>query len=265
LIFGMKQVMRYEEKRVLISGGARGIGLAAAQAFAAEGASVHILARSQSVMETAQAIREEGGKSTGHVGSVADETFCRKLIAGIETMDGPVDILVNAAAIFGPGGPFAEIDLAGFGEALQTNLMGTCNLMRWTLPGMTARGFGRIVNFAGGGAAYSYPQFTPYAASKAAIVRLTETIADEIEVPDVTVNVITPGSVATDMQKEVIRRGGEIRTVTSIEEPVQLILYLASADASHITGRFIHVRDDYRNPDLFQAEQMLKLRRIERR
>lgn len=199
------------------------------------------------------------------MGSVADEAFCRDVVARIVRDEGPVDILVNAAAIFGPGGPFAEMDMAGFAEALQVNLMGSCNLMRWTLPDMQAQGFGRIINFAGGGAAYSYPFFTPYAASKAAIVRLTETIADEIKGANVTVNVITPGSVATDMQKEVIRRGGEIRTVTSIEEPVQLILYLAGRDAGHISGRFIHVRDEYRNPDLFREEQMLKLRRIERR
>ena len=106
--------------------------------------------------------------------------------------------MVNAAAVLGPSGKFAELSMSQFAETLATNLLGTCNLVRWALPEMEKRSFGRIINFAGGGAAYSYPLFTPYAASKAAIVRLTETVADEITTADVTINVIAPGAVETD-------------------------------------------------------------------
>jgi hypothetical protein len=67
------------------------------------------------------------------------------------------------------------------------------------------------------------------------------------------------------MLKEVRRRGGEVRTVVSIDEPVALVEFLAGGESGHINGRFIHVRDDYRNPALFESRDMLKLRRTEKR
>ena len=250
---------------VLISGGGRGIGRAVAERFADAGALVHIIARSGQVHQAAADMNFRGRKVWAYQGSVGDEDFCRATVAHIEAAHGHVDILVNAAAVHGEFGPLVELNMKAFSEALVTNVMGTCNLMRWTIPAMQKAGFGRVVNFAGGGAAYSYPLFSPYVASKVAIVRLTETIADEVKDLNVTINVITPGSVKTEMQKEVIRRGAEIRTVTDISEPVELIVYLSTPEAKHIDGRFIHVRDDYRNPDLYRDENMLKLRRTERR
>jgi NAD(P)-dependent dehydrogenase (short-subunit alcohol dehydrogenase family) len=153
-----------------------------------------------------------------------------------------------------------------FAEVLATNLLGACNFMRWSLPQMERRGFGRIINFAGGGAAYAYPKFTGYGVSKVGVVRLTETVAAEIEPTlNVTVNVIAPGAIATDLLKEVRQHGGEVRTTTSIEEPVRLVVFLAGPSSRHINGRFIHVRDGYRDSDLFLNKDMLTLRRVERR
>ncbi|MEJ0024625.1 MAG: SDR family oxidoreductase [Rhizomicrobium sp.] len=255
----------FSGRQIIVTGGGRGIGKAVALAFAKGGGGVHTISHSANAVAAADEIAAAGGRAHGHVGSVADEAFCKSVVEGIEREAGAVDILVNAAAMLGPHGNFAGLSMDDFRDVLMTNLMGTCNLMRWCLPAMTRKGFGRIVNFAGGGAAYSYPEFSPYGVSKAAVVRLTETVADEVAATGVTANVIAPGAVATDMLTEVKRRGGEVRTVVGIEEPVNLVLFLAGPDAGHITGRFIHARDNYRDATLFETKDMLKLRRTERR
>lgn len=257
--------MEFKGRQVLVTGGGKGIGRAVAEHLAKAGATVHIVGRSVEASNTAAYIRAAGGQAFAYRGSIVQEDFCRDTVVKIERESGPVSTLINAAATLGPHGPFATIDMGAFAETISVNLMGTCNMIRQVLGGMERRGFGRIINFAGGGAAYAYPLFTAYGASKAAAVRLTETIAEEISVPDVTINIIAPGAVETDMLREVRRRGGEVRTVTDISEPVRLVAYLASADTRHINGRFIHVRDDYTNPKLFASKDMLKLRRMENR
>lgn len=252
-------------RHVIVTGGGRGIGRAVVHDFAAAGATVHVISQSDTAEAVVADIRQSGGKAESYVGSVADESFCRSVVEAIEKNGHAVDILINAAAILGPSGRFAELSMADFASVVSVNLMGACNFMRWTLPAMERRGFGRIINFAGGGAAYAYPMFTPYGVSKVAIVRLVETVAEEITVPNVTVNVIAPGAVATDMLAEVRRRGGEVRTVVEMEEPLRLIRFLAGPEAGHISGRFIHARDNYSDPELYKNKDMLKLRRVEMR
>jgi NAD(P)-dependent dehydrogenase (short-subunit alcohol dehydrogenase family) len=254
----------FASRRAIVTGAGRGIGKAIAFDLARAGASVHVVSQSANALAAAEEIRAEGLDAVGHVGTVADEAFGVQVVEAARKAGG-LDFLVNAAAILGAGGKFSAIPLVGFAEAIAVNLIGTANFMHAALPVMEKRGFGRIVNFAGGGAAYAYPNFSPYAASKVAVVRLTETIADEITTPDVTVNVIAPGAVETDTLTEVRRRGGEVRTVTRMEEPVRLVHFLCSAAAAHITGRFIHARDNYTDPALFESKDMLKLRRTEKR
>ena len=253
----------FRGRAVIVTGGGRGIGRAIAADFARLGARLFIVSQSANAVAVAAELEETGAQVSAHAGSVADEAFCRSVVDIAASQSGNVDVLVNAAATLGRSGPFAGCDLKAFADVLSVNLMGACNFMRWCLPAMQSNGFGRIVNFAGGGAAYSYPMFSSYGVSKAAIVRLTETVADEIKTDNVTVNVIAPGAVATDMLAEVRRRGGEVRTVVGIDEPVRLVRFLAGPRARHITGRFIHVRDRYEDPALFESKDMLKLRRTE--
>lgn len=252
-------------RAAIVTGGGRGIGRAIALRLGSLGAAVHVVARTDNARIVAREIADGGGTATWHVGRVEDESFAKSVVAEAGRATGAVDIVVNAAAILGPHARFAEGAAETFAEVLQVNLLGACNFMRLGLPGMERAGFGRIVNFAGGGAAYSYPMFSPYAASKAALVRVTETVADEIRVPGVTVNIIAPGAVDTDMLAEVRRHGGEVRTVVEMHEPVDLVMFLAGPDSGHINGRFIHSRDDWSNPDLFASADLLKLRRVERR
>jgi NAD(P)-dependent dehydrogenase (short-subunit alcohol dehydrogenase family) len=255
----------FQRRRAIVTGGGRGIGRAVAFELARLGACVHVVSRTDNAIRVAQDIVDAGGRAHGHVGSVADELFARRVIDQIEAGDGTVDILVNAAAVVGPWGRFSEASMTAFNDVLQVNLAGTCNFIRWTLGGMERAGFGRIVNFAGGGAAYSYPMFSPYGVSKAALVRLTEIVADEIQATNVTINIVAPGAVDTDMLAEIRSHGGEVRTLVDISEPVALVTFLAGPDAAHINGRFIHSRDDWRNAKWFTSPDLFKLRRTEGR
>lgn len=246
----------------IVTGSGRGIGKAIALDFARAGAFVHLVSQSANALQVSQEIADAGGRAIAHVGSVSDFGFCRSVVDAASAQGG-ADTLVNGAAILGETGKFLDMPIENFAEVYNVNLVGAAAMMQLVLPGMIARGFGRIVNFAGGGAAYSYLWFTPYSASKVALVRLTEIIVDEIDTKSVTINVIAPGAVATDMNAQVMKGGGEVRTLTKIEEPVKLTHYLCSAEAGHITGRFLHVRDRYEEPDLFEKPDMFKLRRLE--
>jgi NAD(P)-dependent dehydrogenase (short-subunit alcohol dehydrogenase family) len=124
--------------------------------------------------------------------------------------------------------------------------------MRAVLPHMIRNNHGKIMNFAGGGAAYGYPRFTAYAASKVAVVRMSETVAQECAGYNIQVNSIAPGAIDTEMLRAVRASGGEVRSVGTMDQPVALLLFLASPKSDHITGRFIHAKDSYREflPDL---------------
>ena len=122
---------------------------------------------------------------------------------------------------------------------------------------------GRIINFAGGGAAYANPCFSAYGVAKCAVVRLTETIAAEIVTPNVTINIIAPGAVATDMLAQVEAHGGVVRTRSAMEEPVRLVRFLAGPNTAHINGRFIHVRDSFQDPHNYENTDLWKLRRVQ--
>jgi NAD(P)-dependent dehydrogenase (short-subunit alcohol dehydrogenase family) len=254
----------YEDQSVLVTGAGRGIGRAIALEFADRGATVYLVSQSSSVQGTLGEIETRGGRGVAFEGSVADDNFVKTVVDQARPQ-----IVVNAAATLGPPGRFVELSDAAFLDVLRVNVLGTAAVMRHSLAHMITAGFGRIINFAGGGAAYAYPGFAAYGVSKAALVRLTETVAVELgqDHPglDVTVNVIAPGAVATDMLSEVKNRGGEVRTTVDIREPVDLVMFLASAQAREITGRFLHVRDEYRDSTLYESSDMLTLRRVERR
>ena len=125
---------------------------------------------------------------------------------------------------------------------------------------------GRIVNFGGGGAAYAYPDFLPYALSKVSIIRMTENMASELKIEgfkDIFVNSIAPGAVKTQMLEEVLSKGGIVKTTVDISEPIALIKFLILNNNPNINGRFIHSRDDYNDIELFDDPENLMLRRIE--
>jgi len=250
------------DRVVLITGASRGIGRAAAAAFAQHGARLVLMARSSSVDSLVWGTRslDTIAAISGDVSNPADVE--RAVNTAIERF-GRLDVLVNAAAVLGPAGEIWTTDPEAWFETIRVNLFGTYGTVRAVLPHMIRQNRGKIVNFAGGGAAYGYPRFTAYAASKVAVVRVTETVAQECAGYNIQVNVIAPGAIETDMLKAVRAAGGEVRSVGTMDQAVALVLFLASDRSDHITGRFIHAKDSYREflPGL--APDSYTLRRVQ--
>ncbi len=249
-----------KNKGVLITGAGRGIGKRLAIGFAQAGARVGLLSRSKAELDLAKLEIEHGGGTALRIR--ADARDFEQLSAAVDRMRvtfGGVHILVTAAAIQGPIGPLAEANLKQWAEVVEVNLLGTVNAIRAVLPQMIERRSGKIIALAGGGAAYSRPNFSAYAASKSAVVRLVETVADEVREYNVQVNSMAPGGTYTHMIDEIIQAGDragrkafeeatEIRETGGVvpEKQIQLALFLASECSNHISGKLIHVNDDWK-------------------
>ncbi len=188
-------------------------------------------------------------------------------------------MLVAAAAVQGPIGPFLASKPKAWNEAIETNLIGVANSCRVALPPMTEKRSGKIILIAGGGSAYSRPNFTAYAASKSAVVRFGETLADEVRDHNVQVNTIAPGAAYSTMTDEILHAGEEragrkeiedaekVRVTGGIpaERQIALALFLASEKSNHISGKLIHVNDDWKRfeQDNMKAE-LYTLRRVQK-
>jgi 3-oxoacyl-[acyl-carrier protein] reductase len=257
--------MELTGKRALVTGGGRGIGRAIALALAAAGAQVALLARSAGELrETAALIEERGG--TARV-ATADLAVAIEVDAALDELLaawGGVDILVNNAGIQGPIGKMHEVPVDAWWQAVQVNLGGVFLCTRRVLPGMIERGSGKIINLSGGGAVSSRPFFSAYSASKAAVVRLTETLAAEVGACGIDINAIAPGAVNTRMLDERLAMG-ETAAAAEIEadqkllesggtdphRPAQLVVYLASARSNGLSGRLLAaVWDPWENLDV---------------
>lgn len=182
------------------------------------------------------------------------------MAAAVEEAIGPVDLLVNNAGRFGPVGPLAAIDPDEWWQVLEVNLRGPLYCARAVLPGMLARGHGRIVNVSSGAGFAAIPMLSAYAVSKTALYRLSENLAAETRGHGVTVFAIDPGLVRTAISESALSCGEP-----SVEQwftdafanqedgPAEwaatLVAYLASGAADALSGRNIGVSDD--------AEQMV--------
>jgi NAD(P)-dependent dehydrogenase (short-subunit alcohol dehydrogenase family) len=194
---------------------------------------------------------------------------------------GGLTVLVNNAGIYGPIGRLEDADWDEWEEAVRINLLGTALMCRAALPGMRARGYGKIINLSGGGATSPLPRFTAYAASKAAVVRLTETLAEELRGEGIDVNAIAPGALNTRLLDQVLEAGPENAGRDFHEKAVKqraeggvppekgaaLAAFLASAASDGITGRLLSaVWDDWeRLPerrDALAGSDVFTLRRI---
>jgi 3-oxoacyl-[acyl-carrier protein] reductase len=163
-----------------------------------------------------------------------------------------IDVLVNNAGILGPVGPLAENNVNHWIETINVNLLGTFLCCRAVLPIMIKRRKGKIINLSGGGAFYPRPRFSAYATSKAAVIRLTDTLAQEVKGFNIQVNAIAPGAIRTRLHDQILASGdaaGEKSSVeskdvvekggTPLELPVDLAVFLASDESNGLTGRVI--------------------------
>ena len=250
-------VLPLENKIVLITGASRGIGAALAETLALAGAGVVLLARdSAKLAEVASRINTRGGRAISVVGDVADPEASAAAVKEAHRSLGDIDVLVNAAGIQPPIGLFAENCLEAWERTIQVNLMGPVRAIHAVLPGMRVRRQGKIINFSGGGAAGPRPRFSAYAASKAALVRLTETLAVELQSYNIQVNAVAPGAVNTRMLEEVLAAGEQAGVEylqameraksggTPVELVCELVLFLASPASGRLTGKLISAPHD---------------------
>lgn len=184
---------------VVVTGGARGIGRAIAEAFARSQATVLVLDRDLApAEEVAAAIQRSGGKAAAFALDVADGTAFDALAPELERRHGPVDVLVNNAGIMSLGG-FLDQPRARDQAQLRVNLEGVMNGMRAFLPGMKARGRGHIVNIASVAGRVGTPYAAVYSASKFAVIGLTEAVRAELDGSGVSFSYVMPSLVATDL------------------------------------------------------------------
>lgn len=268
-----------KDKGVLVTGAGRGIGKRLAMGFAAAGARVGLLARSKAELDlTELEIKHAGGEALRLRADVRDYEQVSAAVDEMRAQFGGVQVLVCAAGVQGPIGPLVEAPPAEWAEAIAVNLAGVMHACRAVLPGMIERRSGKIIALSGGGAINARPNFSAYAASKAALVRLVETLAEEVREHNVQVNAMAPGGAYTHMTDEILRAGEragwketeeaqQIRITGGVkpEQQIQLALFLASERTNHVSGKLLHVSDDWRkleraniHPDIYT------LRRVQR-
>jgi len=185
----------------LVTGGGRGIGRATALALAERGADVAVMSRSvPELEETAALVRASGRRSLAVVGDVAHGAAVHKAVTVARDALGPIDILVNNAAVLQPVGPTIEVDPEAWGRLLAVNLTGVFRCIHAVLPVMLERGWGRIVNVSAGAATGTgLPRASAYSVSKAGLDMLTRHLAAELAGTGVGVNSVWPGGVRTRM------------------------------------------------------------------
>ncbi|HYP12921.1 MAG TPA: SDR family oxidoreductase [Bryobacteraceae bacterium] len=249
-----------KDKGILITGAGRGIGKRLAIGFASHGARVALLARSKAELDLANLeIEHAGGIALRLRADVRDSEQLNAAVERMRTHYQRLDVLVCAAAIQGPIGPFLSAPPKQWAETLETNLLGVVNAIRAVLPHMIQRRSGKIIVLGGRGAADPRPGFSSYAASKAAMVRFVETVAEEVRDHNIQINVMSPGSTYTHMTDEILRSQDRVNSKEyekavkvrltggmSPERQIELAMFLASEDSNHVSGRLIHVEDDWR-------------------
>jgi len=246
-----------EGRAAVITGANQGLGFAIAEAYVAAGAHVLICARDQAKL--AGALGElaktagPGQKVLGETADVSSATDVARLVARAHAEFPSVQILVNNAGVYGPLGSIEDADWSEWVRALEINLFGSVLMCRALLPHFRQNRYGKIIQLSGGGATNPLPRITAYAASKAAIVRVAESIAEDVREDGIDVNAIAPGALNTRLLDEVLAAGPErvgqgffSRSTRQKEEggaplarAAELAVFLASAASDGITGKLL--------------------------
>lgn len=192
----------------IVTGASAGIGEAIARKLATDGLAVALVARSEERLNSlVKEINSKGGKTIAVPADIADVAQVREMVQRVETELGAPGLLVNNAGRLSAIGPLWENDPEEWWGDVEVNLKGLYLCIREVLPGMQAAGRGRIVNMTGGGAGGPFPFVSAYAVSKAAVVRLTENLYEELRKTDspVKVFVTSPGFVRTAMTEQFLK------------------------------------------------------------
>jgi 3-oxoacyl-[acyl-carrier protein] reductase len=250
----------FKDKSILVTGAGRGIGKRLAIGFSKLGARIGLLARSKAELDAAHLeIEHNGGNALRLRADVCDFEQMHTAVDRMRVHYGHLDVAICAAGTLGPIGPFIENPPKHWLETLNTNLVGVANTCRAVVPMMAERRAGKIVVLSGMGAEAGRPNFSAYSVSKTAVVRFVEVLADELSESNVQINCLFPGQTYTSMTDEILKAGNragwketegatQVRVTggTSPDKQMELAQFLASEQSNHISGKLIHVTDDWK-------------------
>ena len=249
--------MKLKGRGAIITGASQGLGEAIAAHYVEEGASVLLCARSADNVAAAcerLAKRAASGQVVRGIDcDIADPKDLEGLYAEARASLPSLDIVVNNAGVTGPLGHIEDIDWREWAEAININLTGTVYSSRLAVPHFKARGYGKIINVSGGGATVPLPGISAYAASKAGIVRFTETLAEELRGLRIDVNALAPGALKTRIMASFLAAGPErvgeafhrrlaqisAEGGTPLSVGARCCVYLGSAESDGLTGKLI--------------------------
>lgn len=242
-----------EQKVVIVTGAAQGIGAAYAKALAAEGARVVV----NDVVDpepVAAAIRRDGGEAVGAIADVTDDASIATLVDRAKaSFGGRIDVLVNNAAIFAtlPRRRFEDIDIAEFDAVMRVNVRGVWQMSRAVAPTMRRQKYGKIINIASGTVFKGTPMQLHYVCSKGAIVAMSRVLARELGDDNICVNTLAPGLTHTESAaleqnypQEYFAANAATRCLKRPETPADLVgavIFLASSQSDFMTGQVMVV------------------------
>lgn len=270
-------------KIVLITGGSMGIGKCVAEKCAQAEAQVVITARTEKDLKEELAILKKISPLDHQfrVLDVGDPAQVEAAAAWAKEKFGALDGLVNNAGIYGPIGPLHSINMKEFEDTIRVNFLGTVYMCHYFVPLLEKRK-GKIINYSGGGASGPFANYSAYAASKTAVVRLTENLAQELETLGVAANAVGPGFVVTRLHQQTLKAGADKagekfleNTKKEIEKggvppekAANLTVFLLSAESDGINGKFISAPwDPWEKPEFVEKlkrdKNFATLRRID--
>ena len=232
---------RFEGRRAIVTGGARGIGLAIAERIAAEGGRVLVADIDQAALDAA--VDGIGERALGFPLDVTSEASWADAVTMANERWGGVDILVNNAGIAGRSVPALEISLEEWNQVIAIDLTGVWVGCKAVLPTMVAAGYGRIVNIASIAGKEGNPNASPYSAAKAGVIAVTKSLAKEVATTGVLINCITPAMIETEILKQITQAHIDFM-ISKIpmgrpgqpEEVAALATFLCSEETSFSTG-----------------------------
>ncbi len=245
--------MQLEGKVAVVTGGARGLGRAYAEAMAREGASV-VAGDVRDTAETVASIEAEGGKALGLTLDVTDMANCHDMAKQAVDRFGRIDILVNNAALYGDisGGRFDDLSDDQWDRVMNVNVKGIWQCCKACVPAMREAGGGSIINISSLAATYGMPFAADYATSKAAVIGLSRSLARELGRDWIRVNSVAPSAVLTEGTEgymgevkekalAVIASGQSLKSNLETDDMVGTIIFLASDASKFVTGQTIMV------------------------